>query len=78
MRACVLLPPQRTPVLQLSRIEHEVWERMLDMYYSLHGWDAESGRQTMDSLEAVDLKAVADRLEEAGKLRLASMTPSNY
>lgn len=51
---------------------------MLDMYYSLHGWDAESGLQTMDSLEAVDLKAVADRLEEAGKLRLASMTPSNY
>ena len=69
MRACVLLPPQRTPILQPSHIDHETWERMLDEYYSLHGWDAESGLQTVDSLEAVDLKAVADRLEEAGKLR---------
>jgi len=65
----VLLPPQRTQVLQSSRIEHEVWERMLDMYYSLHGWDAESGLQTREALEAVDLKAMVDRLEEAGKLR---------
>ena len=51
-----------------EHIDHETWERMLDEYYSLHGWDAESGLQIRDSLEAVDLKAVADSLEESGKL----------
>jgi len=52
-----------------EHIDHETWERMLDEYYSLHGWDAESGLQTRESLEAVNLKAVADRLKEAGKLK---------
>jgi ferredoxin len=52
-----------------ERIDHETWERMLDEYYTLHGWDSNSGLQTRESLEAVDLKAVADRLEKAGKLR---------
>jgi len=42
---------------------------MLDEYYTLHGCDANSGLQTRESLEVVDLKAVADRLEKAGKLR---------
>jgi len=61
--------PVKSGPYQGEHIDHETWERMLDEYYSLHGWDAESGLQTRDSLEAVDLKAVADRLDEAGKLR---------
>ena len=51
-----------------ERIDHEAWERMLDDYYSLHGWDKETGLQTRQALEALDLKSIADRLEAAGCL----------
>jgi aldehyde:ferredoxin oxidoreductase len=51
-----------------ERIDHEAWERMLDDYYSLHGWDKETGLQTRQNLEALGLKPVADRLEAAGCL----------
>ena len=51
-----------------ERIDHEAWERMLDEYYNLRGWDKETGLQTRQSLEALGLKPIADRLEEAGCL----------
>jgi aldehyde:ferredoxin oxidoreductase len=41
-----------------ERIDHEAWERMLDEYYSLHGWDKETGLQTRQALEALDLLTV--------------------
>jgi aldehyde:ferredoxin oxidoreductase len=49
-------------------IDHETWERMLDEYYGLHGWDAATGLQTREGLEGLGLKNVADRLEAAGRL----------
>jgi len=49
-------------------IDHDVWERMLDEYYGLHGWDKNTGLQTRQTLEELDLKLVADRLEAAGCL----------
>jgi aldehyde:ferredoxin oxidoreductase len=45
-----------------------MWERMLDEYYSLHSWDRETGLQTRQILEELDLKNVADRLETVGLL----------
>ena len=49
-------------------IDHEVWNRMLDEYYGLHGWDKETGLQTRETLEEIGLKPVADLLEAAGRL----------
>ena len=42
------------------------WDAMLDEYYQLHGWDKETGWQTKRQLEGLDLKEVADDLEQAG------------
>jgi len=51
-----------------ERIDHGVWESMLDEYYHLHGWNPETGLQTHESLVDLGLEAVAERLGEAGKL----------
>ncbi len=44
------------------------WEKMLDEYYELHGWDKETGLQTLKCLEDLDLKTVADDLSKAKRL----------
>jgi aldehyde:ferredoxin oxidoreductase len=41
---------------------------MLDEYYSLHGWDSETGWQTKETLVSLGLTDVADRLKAAGRL----------
>jgi hypothetical protein len=41
---------------------------MLDRLYTLHGWDAETGRQTRAGLASLGLDDVAGKLAEAGKL----------
>ena len=48
--------------------EREKWDKMLDEYYGLVGWDKETGVPTRAKLEALGLKDVADELEEMGKL----------
>jgi aldehyde:ferredoxin oxidoreductase len=50
------------------RCEKENWDRMLDEFYELQGWDRKTGLQTRSSLETLGLKQVAKKLEEAGKL----------
>ena len=50
------------------RCEKENWDRMLDEFYDLHGWDRETGLQTRSSLEALGLQEVARKLEKEGKL----------
>jgi aldehyde:ferredoxin oxidoreductase len=52
-----------------DHIDHETWERTLDEYYSLHGWDPATSLQTRKGLEELGLKLVADRLEAAGILK---------
>jgi len=44
------------------------YNSMLDNFYELHGWDKETGLQTRDLLENLDLKDVADKLSQAGRL----------
>ncbi len=51
-----------------ERIDHDEWERMLDEYYGLHGWDPETGWQTKETLASLGLTGVADTLEAAGRL----------
>lgn len=50
-------------------LERDKFEKMLDEYYELRGWDKETGLPTRDKLEDVGLKEVADELERYGKLR---------
>jgi aldehyde:ferredoxin oxidoreductase len=50
------------------RCEKENWDRMLDEFYELQGWDKETGLQTRSSLNALGLQRVSEKLERAGKL----------
>jgi aldehyde:ferredoxin oxidoreductase len=67
-------PPPRfmeDPVLsgpyQGERCDREKWDEMLDRFYDLHEWDRKTGLQTRRLLHRLDLKGVAQKLEEAGK-----------
>jgi len=51
-----------------ERIDPQKFEKMLDDYYRLRGWDIETGIPTRKRLEKLDLKDVADDLERLGKL----------
>jgi aldehyde:ferredoxin oxidoreductase len=68
-------PPQRCleePVPRGSiagfRLGKERWDRLLDEYYEMHGWDTTTGFPTRAGLEALDLGSIANDLENAGKL----------
>ncbi|MCW4050726.1 MAG: aldehyde ferredoxin oxidoreductase family protein [Candidatus Bathyarchaeota archaeon] len=49
-----------------EHLDHETWDRMLEQYYELHGWDPETGLQTREGLEELGLGSVADKLRAAG------------
>ncbi len=53
-------------------LQLEKWDKMLDEYYELHGWDKITSWPVRETLEKLDLREIADILEEAGKL------PSQY
>jgi len=44
------------------------WQRMIEEYYNLHGWDPKTGLQTEEVLRELDLSFVLKRLKDAGKL----------
>lgn len=50
------------------KIVKEEWDRLLDEYYEMNHWDKRTGFPTRNCLEELDLKAVADHLDRAGKL----------
>jgi aldehyde:ferredoxin oxidoreductase len=50
------------------KLDMDKWNEMLDKYYTLHGWDKETGYPTRSTLEKFQLGYVADELEERGKL----------
>lgn len=50
---------------KLDRKRVEDWKTK---YYTMEGWDTKTGQPTRTTLEALDLKQVADALEAAGKL----------
>jgi len=45
------------------------FDKLLDAYYQLHGWDVETGYPKKETLESLDLNLVGEKLESAGKLR---------
>lgn len=50
------------------RIDEDKYNKMLDEYYELWGWDKKTGMQTRTGLEQLGLKRIAEKLAEYGKL----------
>jgi aldehyde:ferredoxin oxidoreductase len=48
--------------------ERENWDRILDEFYALHGWDRETGLQTRSLLNSLGMERVACELDATGKL----------
>lgn len=49
-------------------LSRQKYDKMLDEYYQLHGWDPHTGSQTRKCLDNLDLSTVAKDLKKAGKL----------
>ncbi|MFC1840309.1 aldehyde ferredoxin oxidoreductase N-terminal domain-containing protein [Thermodesulfobacteriota bacterium] len=58
---------------QISRkgavLDKEDFERLKDEYYSLRGWDVETGFQTFEKLKELDMEDIALELDKMGLLR---------
>jgi len=50
------------------KCDREEWDKMLDRFYELHGWDKRTGLQTRSGLVKLGMEDIADRLEKAGRL----------
>jgi aldehyde:ferredoxin oxidoreductase len=51
------------------KMDERQYNRMLDEYYDLHGWDRETSFPKKETLLSLDLEHVAGDLEKIGKLR---------
>ena len=51
------------------KIDAEKFDKMLDEYYDLHGWDRETSFPIRKTLVDLGLEYVADDLEKIGKIR---------
>jgi aldehyde:ferredoxin oxidoreductase len=60
--------PTRSGPYKGEALDREAWGRMLDRYYSLQGWDVESGWQTEKVLLELGLPQVAQKLRRHGRL----------
>ena len=60
--------PVRSGPAQGEFLRREDWDRMLDEYYELHGWERETGWQKKGQLEKLGLEEVAEDLEKLGRL----------
>jgi aldehyde:ferredoxin oxidoreductase len=50
------------------RCEKENWDKMLNQFYELQGWDKESSLQTRSCFLELGMVDIAERLEKAGRL----------
>jgi len=50
------------------KMDKKKFDKMLDDYYKLHGWDKETSFPTRNNLKELGLEYVADDLEKIGKL----------
>lgn len=55
-----------------ERLSKEKFEEMLDEYYGLRGWEANTGLPTKQKLEEIGLRDVAAELQNCGKLECLS------
>jgi hypothetical protein len=56
------------PNLERMGTDKEKFAEMAGNFYERFGWDRKTGIPTRATLEALDLKDVADELEKVGKL----------
>jgi aldehyde:ferredoxin oxidoreductase len=61
--------PVKSGLYRGERLDHATWERMLDEYYTLHGWDPATGLQRRTTLEELGLPEVVEKMAEKGLLR---------
>jgi aldehyde:ferredoxin oxidoreductase len=64
-----LKEPIPTGSLAGWKLDEGKWNRMLDEYYDLHGWDRKTSYPKRKTLEDLGLGDVANDLEKIGKLR---------
>ncbi len=64
-------PPQRLMEERIQSgpmkgelLNKEDWAKMLDEYYSHHGWDCQTGWPTMEKLKELDLDECLDKLDQ--------------
>jgi len=67
-----LAEPIPTGPLAGWKMDRNKYNRMLDDYYDIHGWNRKTSFPTRKTLVALKLKNVADDLEKIGKLGKAS------
>ncbi|NLC53473.1 MAG: hypothetical protein GX770_05855 [Firmicutes bacterium] len=63
-----LSEPIPTGKLKGWKIDKAAYDRLLNEYYALHGWDKETSYPTRETLVKYGLGYVADDLEKIGKL----------
>jgi len=61
--------PVKSGPYEGEHIDHEIWDRMLDTIYRLHGWDRRTSWQTRKGLEKIGLSDVADKLKKENRLK---------
>jgi aldehyde:ferredoxin oxidoreductase len=61
--------PVKSGPYEGEHIDHEIWDRMLDTIYRLHGWDRRTSWQTRKGLEKIGLSDIADKLEKENRLK---------
>lgn len=57
--------PIKSGPLKGELLRQDDWDKMLDEYYELHGWDRHTSWPTKEKLEELDLSECIERLEEA-------------
>jgi aldehyde:ferredoxin oxidoreductase len=52
-----------------AKCEKEKWDKMLDRFYELNGWDRQTGWPTRKGMEELGLGEIAERLDRVGRLK---------
>jgi len=59
--------------VQISRkgaiVDKNDFEKLKDKYYTLRGWDLETGFQTLNKLKELEMENIAQDLDKLGLLR---------
>ena len=63
-----MVEPVKTGPFKGSLFKHADWQTMLEEYYTLHGWDKQTGLQSESTLKALGLESVVEKLRNAGRM----------
>jgi aldehyde:ferredoxin oxidoreductase len=62
-------PDEKVICLQGNTLDRQVYDKILNEFYQLRGWDTETGLQTEDTLNKLDLSDLAGDLQEISLLK---------